>query len=103
MRLLDVFKFKKSETIVSAGALKYEGKIYLGHMHSDAYEKLVTEKPDADLSKAQTGFLTSEGRFITDRQEATRIAERARQLTPKRLQAIKEYEHGELHSEDLHS
>lgn len=103
MGLSDVFKFKKPETIVAAGALKYEGKIYDGHLHFDAYEKLVAEKPDADLSKAQTGFLTSTGRFITDRQEAAQIAEKAKQLSKERLKAIKEYEHGELHSEDLHS
>lgn len=103
MGLFEIFKLTRAESIISAGVLEYRGERFFGNIHEEAYERLIEKYPDADLKEVKTGFLTSAGRFITDRCEATKIAEKANQLTQERLRAIKEFERGELHSEDLHN
>lgn len=67
-----------SEKIASA-ATKFDGKIYEGQTHADAYQKYKdeTKKTDAGAAAAYEGdgFLTNSGRFV-DREEAQRIVDR---------------------------
>ena len=101
MGLLDVFKPKRLESIVAAGALEYQGERFLGRVHAEAYEKLTAKYPDADINKVREGFVTSTGRFITDRREATKIADRAGQINKEDKHNIDTYEGGSLASEYL--
>lgn len=70
---------KEPEKIASA-ATKFDGKIYEGQTHADAYQKYKneTKKSDADAGVAYggDGFLTNTGRFV-DREEAQRIVDKA--------------------------
>lgn len=71
------------ESIRSA-AVRHEGEIYEGALHSDAYEAAAqaTGKEFGDvIAKAKpqdAGFMTSKGRFV-DREEAAEIANAAQQ------------------------
>lgn len=73
---------KTSEHIVSA-ATKFDGKIYSGKTHADAFEKYRKEtgktETDAANNYGGDGFLTSSGRFV-DRQQAQKIADAAEQV-----------------------
>jgi hypothetical protein len=65
---------------IASAATKFDGKIYEGQTHADAYQKYKyeTKKTDADAGAAYggDGFITNTGRFV-DREEAQRIVDSA--------------------------
>ena len=85
------------ETIKIA-AIRYEGEIFTGSMHFEAYQKLRAIHPESSYKEGniKDGFLTSTGRFV-DRTEALEIAERMGQAKEGAGRKIK----GGLSSEEL--
>src|SRR5207302_1050563 len=64
---------------ISAAAVRVGGREYTGINHADAYDALVkAEGKEPDFY--EDGFVTDRGRFV-EREEATKIAERAQQIT----------------------
>lgn len=68
---------------ITSAATKFDGRIYEGQTHADAYKKYLDEtgKTDADAAGAYggDGFITSAGRFV-GREDAQKIAENASQV-----------------------
>jgi hypothetical protein len=65
---------------ITSAATKFDGKIYEGQTHADAYQKYKNETKNTDAAAGAAyggdGFLTNTGRFV-DREEAQRIVDRA--------------------------
>ena len=101
MGFFEIFKSKPQESIVAAGALEYRGERFSGDVHEEAYENLMKKYPNADFKEVREGFVTSTGRFITDRREAAEIANRAKQLSKKAKHNIDTHEGGKLAAEYL--
>lgn len=78
-------QFGEPEYIVSSG-VQFRGKVYEGRIHANIMDQIVTELGidydtlTAELGDEFDGFVTSTGRFVTDKKEAYKIGEAAGQL-----------------------
>lgn len=90
---------QESERIAHA-ALMYEGEIFLGNNHTEAYLKLLAKYPHLASSsdfEFKDGFTTTLGRFVS-RSEAHAIAEKNEQMS---VESSRTKIQGGLSSEEL--
>jgi hypothetical protein len=68
--------------VVKQAAISFDGQIFTGWMHGEAFSKARSEMPELVARVGDNfidGYVTSTGRFVT-REEAGRLADEAGQL-----------------------
>jgi len=91
------------EERIICSAVRYKGKVWMGHRHGNALGAMHDElsytmnrrEMTAEQTDREQGFVTSTGRYV-DRAEGWNIAEKAGQILKRDYQ-----KEGELYSEDL--